>query len=91
MPVSVRDGAAIRTVKCNLPELIFFLTAARAGILQLKGLIIVPKRKKFSKKCFRIFANIIYLDINTCILWTFLKGLIAFNVLFFWILYPFQL
>lgn len=41
MPVSVRDGAAVRTLKCNVPELIVFLTAARAGILQLKGLIIV--------------------------------------------------
>lgn len=80
MPVSVRDGAAVRTLKCNVPELIVFLTAARAGILQLKGLIIVPKRKEFSEKRFKIFANATYPDINAYILMASLNGL---TLLFF--------
>lgn len=58
MPVSVWDGPAVRAIKCNVPVLIVFFTAANTRIFQLEGLIIVPKKKEINNKYFETFANI---------------------------------
>lgn len=74
VPVSVREGAAIGAIEGNVPVFIVVFTAANTGILQLEGLVIVPKGKENRNKYFETFASIKALSI---FLMTFLKGLLA--------------
>lgn len=58
VPVSVWEGAAIRAIEGNVPVFIAVFPAANTRILQLEGLIIVPKRKETRNQYFETFASI---------------------------------
>lgn len=58
VPVSVRESAAIRAIEGNVLVFITIFPAANTRILQLEGLIIVPKRKETRNKYFETFASI---------------------------------